>query len=150
MPAIPAPAPAEARTFLASVPLLRELAEADLDLIIPHLDWMLVPGGHVVCRQGDEGDKLYIINKGQVDILLSDGAGERLANTLNEGDYFGEMALLAGEPRNATVRTTTLTDLYSLDQRDFKLLLDREPEFRKAVMQTVEARRAALASLRAA
>jgi CRP-like cAMP-binding protein len=106
------------------------------------------PGIDVV-RQGDEGDKLYIINRGQVDILVADRLVERRINTLNQGDYFGEMALLAGEPRTATVRTTTLTELYSLDQRDFKLLLDREPEFRKGVMETVAARRTALASLRA-
>src|SRR5688572_6729164 len=50
MPAIPAPAPVDVRTFLAAVSLFRDLGEADLDQIIPHLDWMLVPGGHVVCR----------------------------------------------------------------------------------------------------
>jgi ABC-type multidrug transport system fused ATPase/permease subunit len=133
---------------LHDIPLFSALGAGSLASLANQLVLERYGPGIDVVKQGDEGDKLYIINRGQVDIVVSDWVGERRANTLNEGDYFGEMALLAGEPRTATVRTTTLTELYSLDQRDFKLLLDREPEFRKGVMETVAARRAALASLR--
>jgi ABC-type multidrug transport system fused ATPase/permease subunit len=105
-------------------------------------------GGEDVVRQGEQGDKLYIIDKGQVEILLANAAGdERRVNVLNEGDYFGEMALLAGEPRNATVRTTMPSALYSLSQADFTHLLESAPDISRAVSETVEARRAALVSV---
>ena len=65
MSAIPAPPPAEARAFLASVPLFRDLGEATLDEVVGHLEWFLVPGGHALCRQGDESD-------GRADLPLLD------------------------------------------------------------------------------
>jgi len=61
---------------------------------------------------------------------------------LNEGDYFGEMAVLTGEPRTATVRTTLPTQLYSLAKSDFALLMDRVPGLRQSVEPTIAARRA--------
>ena len=80
---------------------------------------------------------------------MANGTGEeRRVNTLNEGDYFGEMALLAGEPRSATVRTITPSELYSFSRADFSHLLENEPEISKAISETVQGRRAALASLR--
>ena len=133
---------------LRDIPLFGALDARSLETLAAQLVLERYGPDIDVVRQGDEGDKLYVINRGQVDILVGGAGGERNINTLSEGDYFGEMALLAGEPRTATVRTAAMTELYSLDQRDFKVLLDGAPEFRKAVMETVAARRAALASLR--
>src|SRR5215210_5783461 len=105
MPAIPAPTPVEARAFLASVPLFRELGEADLDRIVPQLDWMLVPGGHVVCRQGDEGNCLYLVVSGRLAIVRELPSGEDvLLNHVGRGESVGEVAVLTGNPRSATVR----------------------------------------------
>lgn len=128
MPAIPAPAPAEARTFLASVPLFRELAEADLDLILPHLDWMLVPGGHVVCRQGDEGDRLYLVASGRLAILRELPNGEDvLLSHVGRGESVGEVAVLTGNPRSATVRALRDTVVACLDRPGLVLLLEEHP-----------------------
>jgi CRP-like cAMP-binding protein len=69
---------------------------------------------------------------------------------LNEGDYFGEMAVLTGEPRTATVRTTLPTQLYSLARSDFSLLMDRVPGLRESVEPTIASRRAGLARAAAA
>jgi CRP-like cAMP-binding protein len=63
---------------------------------------------------------------------------------LNEGDYFGEMAIVSGDTRRATVRTTVPTELYSLAQRNFVSLLDREADVARAVSETIDRRRAAL------
>ena len=71
-------------------------------------------------------------------------------NTLNEGDYFGEMALLADEPRVATVRTTMPTQLYSLTRADFLSLLDHDEDARQAIAKRIAARQRALAQARAA
>jgi ATP-binding cassette subfamily B protein len=102
--------------------------------------------GEDVVQRGQAGDKMFIINRGQAEVLLTDGGTIRRLNTLNDGDYFGEMALLAGEPRTATVRTTMPTEFYSLSQEEFKALMEQEPGVRDAVMATVAERRAALAA----
>src|SRR5689334_17333675 len=128
MPAIPAPAPAEARTFLASVPLFRELSEADLDQIIPHLDWMLVPGGHVVCRQGDEGDRLYLVASGRLAIIRELPTGEDvLLSHAGRFESVGEVAVLTGNPRSATVRALRDSVIARLDREGLSLLLEEHP-----------------------
>jgi CRP-like cAMP-binding protein len=91
-----------------------------------------------------------VLGSGQVEIVVNDGALERRVNTLNEGDYFGEMALLADEPRAATARTTMATQLYSLSRADLASLLEREPEARRAIGERIAARGRALAQARAA
>jgi len=128
MPAIPAPAPVEARAFLASVPLFRELSEADLDQIIPHLDWLLVPGGHVVCRQGDEGDRLYLVASGRLAIVRELPSGEDvLLSHVGRGESFGEVAVLTGNPRSATVRALRDSVIARLDRAGLSLLLEEHP-----------------------
>jgi ATP-binding cassette, subfamily B, bacterial len=134
---------------LRAIPLFSNLGAAALAELGSEIIRERYVEGEDVVRQGEPGDKLYIIDKGQVEVILATRVGEeRRVNTLNEGDYFGEMALLAGEPRSATVRTTMPTELFSLSQVDFSYLLESEPAINKAISDTVESRRAALASLR--
>jgi CRP/FNR family cyclic AMP-dependent transcriptional regulator len=80
----------------------------------------------------------------QAEVLISNGQEERLINILEEGDYLGEMALLSNQPRTATVRAKEVTELYILDQADFKSLLEQEPELRQKLMKTVIDRRTAM------
>ncbi|MFN3190328.1 MAG: ATP-binding cassette domain-containing protein [Aureliella sp.] len=79
-----------------------------------------------IIRQGDPGDKFYLIRKGSV--AVSRGQDERLA-TLKEGDFFGEMALLTGEPRNAHVDTLEETTLYSMSQEQFQKAIAEQASF---------------------
>lgn len=128
MPAIPAPDPAEVRAFLASIPLFRELGETDLDSIIPRLDWMLVPGGHVVCRQGDEGDRLYLVASGRLAILRELPNGEDvLLSHAGRGESVGEVAVLTGNPRSATVRALRDSVIARLDRAGLAQLLEEHP-----------------------
>ena len=90
---------------------------------------------------------MYIIKRGQVDVLLGADGAERRVNTLDVGDYFGEMALLAGEPRNATVRAAMPTELFGLAQEDFTELVESQPDVRAALDATLASRREALRAL---
>ena len=129
---------------LAGVPLFLGLSQDELSALSGRLRREQFAAGAEVVGQGDPGDKLYVINSGRVDVLLTDRNGERRVNTLSGGDYFGEMALLSGGRRTATVRTTTPAELYSLAQADFRALLDHHPELAAAVSRTMRMRRAAL------
>jgi ATP-binding cassette subfamily B protein len=68
-----------------------------------------------------------------VEVLVGENGGQRQVNVLRDGDYFGERALLTGEPRNATVRTAEPCELYSLRRAEFLTLVEREARFRELV-----------------
>jgi NADH dehydrogenase len=94
--------------------------------------------GETIFEQGDVGDRLYVIRKGQVEVVQS---GVRVS-LLGAGEYFGEMALLSNQARTATVRAIQATDLLTVNKGDFNKLLAGFPEFQSGISQLV-ARRSA-------
>jgi NADH dehydrogenase len=85
--------------------------------------------GEIIFNQGDIGDNVYVIEKGQCEVLKeSRGVLEHVAD-LGAGDYFGEMAVLADASRNATVRATAPSDLLLIRKNDFDQLKTSVPEF---------------------
>jgi ABC-type multidrug transport system ATPase subunit len=82
--------------------------------------------GEILVRQGSVGDELFIIGRGEVEILVTDEEGhERIVNTLHEGDSFGEISFLHRTPRTATVRAQTNVEVHILRRLDFDALLER-------------------------
>jgi ABC-type multidrug transport system fused ATPase/permease subunit/CRP-like cAMP-binding protein len=82
--------------------------------------------GEVLCRQGSVGDELFIIGRGEVEIIVGDDEGnERIVNVLGEGDYVGEISFLRRVPRTATVRAQTNVEVHILRRLDFDALLER-------------------------
>ena len=130
---------------LRAIPLLAALGARELADVAERLTSEQYGAGEEVVRQGEEGRKAYFVASGQLDVVVVQDRLERLLNTLNEGDYFGEMALLGDEPRVATVRTTMPTELYSLTRAGLVSFLEHQPEARRAVEEQVAARRRALA-----
>jgi predicted acylesterase/phospholipase RssA len=129
MSAIPAPPPIEARIFLASVPLFRDLDEATLDEVMNHLAWFLIHGGEALCRQGDATDGLYLVASGRLSILRELPGGEKVVlSHVGRGDTLGEVAALTGNPRSATVRALRDSLLARLDRAGLDLLLERHPK----------------------
>jgi CRP-like cAMP-binding protein len=98
------------------------------------------PGDDVV-REGEAGGKLFIVAAGELEVLARGGSS---VAELRAGDYFGEMALLSGQARSATVRAIDRCELYALDPEDFVALLRDNPAIAEAVEAVVAQRRAAL------
>jgi CRP/FNR family transcriptional regulator, cyclic AMP receptor protein len=96
-------------------------------------DQVHVPAGKVLMRQGDNGTDMMVIVNGQVSVERD---GERL-NTLGNGDFFGEIALVDGGPRTATVTTETPSSLLVITHRDFHSLMDEFPEVAGQVMNAM-------------
>lgn len=86
-------------------------------------------GGEVVFYQGDVGDKVYIIESGECEVLQRRDGLENVVATLGAGDYFGEMAVLTDTSRNATVRALTRMDVLLVAKGDFDLLKAGVPAF---------------------
>jgi MFS family permease len=107
-------APAEL-ALLRSLALFRPLPPATLDQLASALIAVSATEGEEIIRQGDSGDRFYVIAKGEVDVT-SDG---QHMSTLGKGDYFGEIALLRDVPRTATVTAKGDVELYALERDEF-------------------------------
>ena len=83
--------------------------------------------GDPVFRAGEQGEEMYFIGRGEVEVLAKDGTAVQAV--LRDGDFFGEGALVLGQPRSATVRAVGFCDLYALDKAAFDSIVHRHPEF---------------------
>jgi MFS family permease len=100
---------------LKRVTMLRPLPMPAIENLAAHLDHIRVAAGKDVFRQGEVGDSFYVIEDGEAEVI-GDG---HLVRTMGPGDGFGEIALIRGTPRTATVRARTAMMLYSLERRHF-------------------------------
>ena len=99
--------------------------------------------GELVVREGDVGDKLYVIQSGEAAVLKArEGAEPEQVAVLKAGAYFGEMALLANEPRGASVQALTPLNVLTIAREDFLTLIDSFPELRRVFEDLVHARSA--------
>ena len=124
--------------MVAQVPLFSRLDAGSIAELVGILRARTVPAGATIIRKGDRGDAMYFIASGAADV---DAAAGKVR--LEEGDFFGEMALLSREPRSATVTAVRATDLLILDVDDFLRLLDHEPDIRAKIQVVSEQRRSA-------
>jgi anion transporter len=116
-------------TTLRTVSLFAELPREVLARLVSEFDELDVPAGHTVFAQGDPGDALYVVVSGAVEVRGERGGqGQRVA-VLGPGDCLGEMALVTGDPRSATVVALSPTRLLRLDKERFQALSERHPVF---------------------
>jgi predicted acylesterase/phospholipase RssA/CRP-like cAMP-binding protein len=113
---------------LARNPLFEGLEPASLQ----ELAWLMRPRrfdpGEVICEAGTTGDSLFVISEGVARVLVAEPRAEASAVArLRRGDVVGEMSLLTGEPRSATVVATTRTTVLELARDDFATLVSRHP-----------------------
>ncbi|MGH7267519.1 MAG: ABC transporter transmembrane domain-containing protein [Candidatus Rokuibacteriota bacterium] len=126
---------------LRSVPLFSSLDALLLDAIAKQFVAERHAAGDIVFREEEAGDKLYLVARGQLEVVTIGPTGrERRLALLEDGDYFGEMALLDEAPRSATVRVLRETTLLALDRAQFVALLRAIPGLRAAFARVVETR----------
>lgn len=127
---------------LKQFPLLSKLDDAMLhELSVAQFVTETVPADRDVVVEGDHGDKFFIIARGRVDVLKRQPDGSNLSvKILEDGDNFGELALLRDTPRSATIRTLVPCIFLTLQRNHFQNLLDHSPDVRAAIL-TQEAER---------
>lgn len=114
---------------LLNAHIFRDFSTEDLARIIPSLTDKTVPSGETIIFRGDPGNSLFIILSGTVIVtLINDEGFEYTINTQADGDNFGEMALMTGEPRSANVKAVTDVRLAELSQEAFFELISAYPK----------------------
>jgi CRP-like cAMP-binding protein len=96
--------------------------------------------GHVIFREGEEGDCAYFIHSGEVEVVRREAGAEQIVAKLTKGQYFGEMALISDAPRNATVRSITPVRVAILGKQNFLTMLSLMPSTQEDIMKTVNMR----------
>lgn len=131
----------KALDVLRRVPLLANLADAELGAFAALLRERRYPKGSMILAQGDPGDALYLLAAGQVKVVLIHEDGrEVILSVLGEGSFFGEMALLDQEPRSAHVVAMTDSLLLQLRREDFQSRLRSGPEVAIALLRELSRR----------
>jgi ATP-binding cassette subfamily B protein len=127
--------------ILRDVPLFKDLDEAFLHEISDMFITERVPPGRVIINEGDQGHRFYIIIRGKVSVSATDEDGHvhRVA-TLDDGDYFGEIALLADIPTTATVETLVSSIFLILQREQLQKLMHQHIELGDQVEQALKRR----------
>ena len=118
-----APVPVVEIALLRSLPLFSPLGAPALEGLARGLAELQAPAGTVVVREGEPGDRFYVVAEGELDV----SARGRELRTIGRGDGFGEIALLENVPRTATVTALTDSRLYSLDKPSFLASVSSHP-----------------------
>jgi small-conductance mechanosensitive channel len=100
--------------------------------------------GESIVRMGQEGNSMFIIIRGSVEVQVLHGTTMRVVNKLGENDFFGEMSLLTGEPRTATVVAVEETEVLQIRKPALKPIFEANPELVKSIAEMVEERRESL------
>jgi len=118
---------------LSLIPILERLDREMLVELAGLFSSEQYPADRLVIHEGDPGDKFYIIAHGQVSVTRRDSSGkDRQVVVLQDGDYYGEAALLRNAPRNATVRTLAQSLFLTLPRAQFLNLMAKAPRVRKS------------------
>lgn len=117
---------------LRVIPMFASLPDRELEKIGPMIQDAEFPAGEEIISFGQPGKALFVITRGQVEVLRpDDGGDEKLLGILSNGECFGEMSLLTGDPCNATIRAREPIRGLMITKRDFDNLLSRNAVLNK-------------------
>jgi len=122
------PAAPSGRELLARVPLFQNLEPEELDELLAVAHTQRVAARSEVFRQGDRGTQVFVILSGCVKVVAAAGGDDVVLGILGPGEIFGELALLAGGERTATLEAIEPSELLAIDRRDFLPILRARPD----------------------
>jgi CRP-like cAMP-binding protein len=125
--------------LIKRVPLFSHCSKKELGLVAQIADEIDLPEGKTLMREGDRGREFFILVEGSADVRRRN----RKVNTLQNGDFFGEIALVSQRPRTATVTTSSPVRALVVTEQSFRSLLDRAPDVQRKVLQALADRVAA-------
>jgi small-conductance mechanosensitive channel/CRP-like cAMP-binding protein len=129
---------------MLQVDIFSPLTTAELGTLAVRLRRAAFGRGEHIIRQGDHGDSLFIILRGQVEVLVTSDGQQQVVDTLGAGSCFGEMSLLTGAPRSATVRALDDTEVVPVTVEAFREVVAENPAVLEEVTGVISRRRSRL------
>lgn len=133
-------------TMLRGVDFLEVLSESQIRSLAQHASERPYAPGEFIIREGDGGDEFFIVQRGDVSVLLGVDESEVEVARLDAGTFFGEMSVMTGEPRTASVRALQDTQLLVIDKACLRPLLESSPELAERISEVLAARQLQLDS----
>jgi anion transporter len=113
---------------IRSIPIFSALSREDVAKVLGKMEETSFGAGATIFSQGDHGDAFYLIQSGAVQVVVESGAGNsEVVAILGPRDWFGEMALLSGESRSATIQSVKDTKVWRLRREDWDELIEKHP-----------------------
>ena len=132
--------------FVSGLDMFARLKDEEKASVADCMQVIVYAAGETIIRQGEQGDSMFLIDDGLVRIVVEErGAVHQLA-VLEAGHYFGEMALLTGEPRTASAIAINDSRVYVLEKESFRSVLVEHPEVAETISSVIAERRANLKS----
>jgi small-conductance mechanosensitive channel/CRP-like cAMP-binding protein len=135
---------------LEQVELFAALSPEERETLASHLVHAPFVSGDVMTRQGAVAHWLYLVIAGEADVWLESGAARERVSSLGPGSVFGEMGMMTGEPRRATVTARSDVTCYRLDKAGFESIIRGRPDIAEAISRVLAARETELRARRAA
>ncbi|HEY6000215.1 MAG TPA: mechanosensitive ion channel family protein [bacterium] len=130
---------------LRCVDIFEALSDDERLALAARLRPQLFGAGETVIRQGDRGDSLFLVTRGRVEVRVASAGQETVVSTLGPGSFFGEMSLLTGDPRTATVVVLEGAEVVAVGREDFRHIAAANPRVLEEMTRIVTARRSRLA-----
>jgi len=133
--------PLERLADLSAATLFRTVDPATLESLLPALEWIFLPGGETLFRAGNRGDSMYVVMAGRLRISTpgADGTDEAIRE-ITRGESVGELALLTGKARSATVRAIRDTELVRLSRDAYEEALKQHPQLTSQLLVQIAER----------
>ena len=139
--AVPEPAPPEQRSAFLSTPLFEGFSEQELAAVIRGLKLLTFAPGDILVAEGGPGDSLFILASGSVKAFVRNPKGNYVkVNELGEGAFFGEIAVLTGKPRTATLTAASACEVLELDRPALDAITATHPRVREILKKFHEQR----------
>ncbi|MES1166036.1 MAG: mechanosensitive ion channel family protein [Verrucomicrobiota bacterium] len=129
---------------LSRVDVFRALDAEKIDRLARRLRLVPFGPGEVILRQGEPGDSLYVLRSGEVAVRLAVKGVQREVTTLSAGQFFGEMSLMTGESRSATIVAKTDVQCYVVSKEAFQEILESKPELAASISEILAQRQVIL------
>jgi small-conductance mechanosensitive channel/CRP-like cAMP-binding protein len=131
---------------LSAVDIFAPLSSDEITMLAQAAVSHVFAPSETVIRAGDPGSSMFVVHKGRVRVQVSENGRSRTVATLNEGDFFGEMALFTGEPRTANVLALEETEVLEIGHAAMKRVFDTNPDLVESLSFIMAERRQGLAS----
>jgi len=123
------------------IPLFSELDEQELQSLLSHIQSQTFPKGSLICREGEGGDSLFVISRGEVSITkqMPEGREVRVRN-LRDGDFFGEFGFFIDRKRHATVRAVTECEILEISRNALNKMIEIHPRLNEVLQNLFKER----------